>query len=405
VNFMKKYLVVGLSYLAVIAWGCLPLLSDRMSRAIASGNNSVAVATTDSPKGTLRDSGSSQQPNSSQKDRSSTPSSKRLKIEIEVTSPNDLLVKEGQTVVANQPIADRQSERSTLAAQLQETKLAIEKLKAAPQVSQLPPAGTKALATQPPQSAYTEERAQITAAAAKLQDLERKYTLAQVAAKATLPETEKVRGSRIALVQAQEKINRQQQKIDALKTVEESDAAVKDHELTKLRELNRALIEAQTKLEQDLAAEGIAKATRASQLADARFEITEAQRGLQLAKSRLVTAAEKHKQSEFDYQTKVAERDDRVQRTELERVKLQQTTQLQQHDRDYQLAQLTLKHNQIQKQLETIGVVRTPHQGTIRRVKLVSQHGHLLRYEVALVYTPTAPKSARPLAQQWQVEN
>jgi hypothetical protein len=400
---MKKGLVVGLSYLAVIAWGCLPMLSNLMSRAIASGNNSVAVATTDSPKGTVRDSGSSQQPNSSQKDRSSTSSSKRLKIEIEVTSPNDLLVKEGQTVVANQPIADRQSERSTLSAQLQETKLAIEKLRAAPQVSQLPPAGTKALTTPPPQSAYTEERAQITAAAAKLQDLERKYTLAQTAAQATLPETERVRGSRIAIAQVQEKIAKQQQKIDALKTVEESDEAVKDHELTKLRELNRTLIEAQTKLEQDLAAEGIAKATRSSQLADAQFQITEAQRGLQLAKSRLVTAAEKHKQSEFDYQTKVAERDDRVQRTELERVKLQQTDRLQQHDRDYQLAQLTLKHNQIQKQLETIGIVRTPHQGTIRRVKLVSQHGHLLRYEVALVYTPTAPKPAR-LSSQWQEE-
>jgi hypothetical protein len=392
---MKTGLVVGLSYLVVVAWGWLPTLSSRVGRAIASSNNSVAVATTDSAKPTLRER-QSQQP--------STPSSKRLKIEIEVTSPNDLLVKEGQTVAANQPIADRQSERSTLSAQLQETKLAIEKLKAAPQVDPLPPAGTKALTAPPPQSAYTEERAQIAAAAAKLQDLERKYTLAQTAAQATLPETERVRGSRIAIVQAQEKINRQQQKLDALKTVEESDEAVKDHERTKLRELNRTLIEAQTKLEQDLAAEGIAKATRSSQLADARFQITEAQRGLQLAKSRLVTAAEKHKQSEFDYQTKVAERDERVQRTELERVKLQQTDRLQQHDRDYQLAQLTLKQNQIQKQLETIGVVRTPHQGTIRRVKLVSQHGHLLRYEVALVYTPTAPKSARPLAQQWQEE-
>ena len=394
-NFMKKYLVVGLSYLTVIAWGCLPLLSNRTGVAVAKSDR-VASAV---PNRTV-----AQQAPQVRADKTSAPSSKRLKIEIEVTSPGDLLVKEGQTVAANQPIADRQSERSTLAAQLQETKLAIEKLKAAPQVDQLPPAGTKALTAPPPQSAYTEERSQITAASAKLQDLERKYTLAQTAAKATLPETEKVRGSRIAIVQAQEKINRQQQKIDALKTVEESDEAVKDHELTKLRELNRALIEAQTKLEQDLAAEGIAKATRSSQLADARFQITEAQRGLQLAKSRLVTAAEKHKQSEFDYQTKVAERDDRVQRTELERVKLQQTTQLQQHDRDYQLAQLTLKHNQIQKQLETIGVVRTPHQGTIRRVKLVSQHGHLLRYEVALVYTPTAPQPARLSSQQWQEE-
>jgi hypothetical protein len=394
---MNKSLVVGLSYLAVVAWGWLPTLSSRMSTAVASVGREGNVPAS------VEQRSIAQTPTSRSQPQPSVQQTKRLKIELDVTNAEDILVKEGQTVAANQLIADRQSERSTLTAQLQETKLSIEKLKAAPQVDPLPPAGTKALTAPPPQSAYTEERAQIAAAAAKLQDLERKYTLAQTAAQATLPETERVRGSRIAIVQAQEKINRQQQKIDALKTIEESDEAVKDHERTKLRELNRTLIEAQTKLEQDLAAEGIAKATRSSQLADAQFQITEAQRGLQLARARLTTAAEKHKQSEFDYQTKVAERDDRVQRTELERVKLQQTTQLQQHDRDYQLAQLTLKHNQIQKQLETIGIVRTPHQGTIRRVKLVSQHGHLLRYEVALVYTPTAPKPAR-LSSQWQEE-
>ena len=74
------------------------------------------------------------------------------------------------------------------------------------------------------------------------------------------------------------------------------------------------------------------------------------------------------------------------------------------HDREYQIAQLVLKQGQIQKQLETIGVVRTPHQGTIRRVKLVAQHGNLLRYEVALIYTPNVPKPNTPAVPQWKEE-
>jgi DNA-binding transcriptional ArsR family regulator len=326
-----------------------------------------------------------------------------LKIEIDVTSPGDLLVKEGQTVAANQLIADRQSERSTLSAQLQETNLAIEKLKAAPKVSQLPPAGVKTLTSLPPKTSYGEEQAQITAAAAKVRDLERKYALAQAAAKTTLPETEKVRGSRIAVKQAEEKIARHQQKIDALKTLEDIDPAVKEHEEVKLRELNRSLIEAQTKLEQDIATEGIAKATRSSHLADAQFQITEAQRNLQLARARLTTATEKRRQLEFDYRIKETEHGEQVQRSELERVKLQEAGKLQAHDREYQIAQLVLKKGQIQKQLETIGVVRTPHQGTIRRVKLVAQHGNLLRYEVALIYAPNTPKPNNPVS-QWQEE-
>jgi hypothetical protein len=402
---MKNGLVVGLSYLAVIAWGCLPMLSNRVSMAIASVSNSVAVAQTDSAKPTLHERQSPQQtkPNRNKSDQTPTQSSKRLKIEIDVTSPGDLLVKEGQAVTANQLIADRQSERLTLTAQLQETNLSIERLKFAPKVSPVPPAGVKTLTSLPPKTSYGEEQAQIKAATAKIGDLERKYVLAQAAAKTTLPETEKVRGSKLEVKQAEEKIARHQQKIDALKTLEDIDQAVKDHEQVKLRDLNRLLIEAQTKLEQDIATEGIARSTRSSHLADAQFQITEAQRDLQLARARMVTATEKRRQLEFDYQTKQTERGEQVERLELERVKLMETSKLQIHDREYQIAQLMLKKAQVQKQLETIGVVRTPHQGTIRRVKLVAQHGNLLRYEVALIYLPNAPKLSSP-ASQWKEE-
>jgi multidrug efflux pump subunit AcrA (membrane-fusion protein) len=373
--------------------------------AIASSSNSVAVATTDSAKPTLRERQSLQQTPKHRNQPAPAPTqSKRLKIEIDVTSPGDLLVKEGQTVTANQLIADRQSERSTLSAQLQETNLAIERLKAAPKVSPVPPAAVKALNSLPPKISYGEEQAQITAATARVRDLERKYVLAQTQTRATLPETEKVRASKIAIKQAEEKIRRHQQKIDALKTLEDIDEAVKDHEQVKLRELNRSLIEAQAKLEQDIAIERIATAARVSRLADVQFEVTGAQRDLQLAKSRLATAAEKRRQLEYDYQTKQVERGEQIQRWELERVKMLETNRLQVHDREYQIAQLVLKQRQIHKQLETIGVVRTPHQGTIRRVKLVAQHGNLLRYEVALIYALNAPKPITPVVSQWQEE-
>jgi hypothetical protein len=379
--------------------------AQRPQRGIASSSNSVAVAKTDSAKPTLRERQSLQQqpPTGQQIERTPKEQSKRLKIEIDVTSPGDLLVKEGQTVTANQLIADRKSERSTLSAQLQETNLAIERLKAAPKVSQVPYSAVKALNSLPPKTSYEEEQAQIKAATAKIGDLERKYVLAAAAARATLPETEKVRGSKIAVQQASEKIAKHQQKIDALKTLEDIDDAVKEHEQVKLRELNRALIEAQTKLEQEIATEGIARSTRLSHLADAQFQITEAQRDLQLARARLITATEKRRQLEFDDRTKQTERGEQVQRLELERVKLMETNKLASHDREYQVAQLMLKKGQIQKQLETIGVVRTPHQGTIRRVKLVTQHGNLLRYEVALIYAPNAPKLNNPVS-QWQEE-
>ena len=402
---MKKSLVVGLSYLTVVAWGFLPTLSSHMSAAVAS-------ASRDSLNGTLREQNvpesvgqksPTQTPIARTETRTSTQQTKRLKIELDVNNPDDILVKEGQTVAANQLIADRQSERSTLTAQLQETNLSIERLNAAPKVTQIPPAEVKSLKASPPKPTYLEERAQITAAVAKVASLQRKYALAQVSAKSTLPETSTVRASKIAIKLAEEKVAKQQQKIDALSTLDDIDTAIKDHERVKLRDLNRAAVEAQTKLDRDTIAESVAQANSGSRLADIESEVISAQKDLELTRSRLTTAIEKRKQTEFDYQIKEVERSQQVQRLELERVKIQDTNKLALHDREYQIAQLVLKKGQIQKQLATIGAIRTPHQGTIRRVKLVAQHGSLLRYEVALVYTPSTAKLTNPLA-QWQEE-
>jgi hypothetical protein len=394
---MNKSLVVGLSYLAVVAWGWLPTLSSRMSTAVASGGRGGNLPESVEQRSIAQTSTSQSQP------QPSVQQTKRLKIELDVTNAEDILVKEGQTVAANQLIADRQSERSTLTAQLQETKLSIERLKTAPQVTQIPPAAAKSLKALPPKPAYTEERAQITTAAARVSDLQRKYLLAQTWAKSPLAETSMVRASRIALKLTEEKIAKQQQKIDALSTLDDTDPAIKDHERVKLRELNRLAIEAQTKLDRDISAESTAQATRASRLADAESEVNGAQRDLDLARSRLTAATEKHKQTEFNYQIAETERSQQVQRLELERVKLEDTSKLQVHDREYQLAQLGLKQGQLQRQLATIGAIRAPHQGTIRRVKLVAQHGTLLRYEVALAYTTNAVKPTEPQT-RWQEE-
>ena len=357
---MKKSLVVGLSYLTVVAWGFLPTLSSHMSAAVAS-------ASRDSLNGTLREQNvpesvgqksPTQTPIARTETRTSTQQTKRLKIELDVNNPDDILVKEGQTVAANQLIADRQSERSTLTAQLQETNLSIERLNAAPKVTQIPPAEVKSLKASPPKPTYLEERAQITAAVAKVSSLQRKYALAQVSAKSTLPETSTVRASKIAIKLAEEKVAKQQQKIDALSTLDDIDTAIKDHERVKLRDLNRAAVEAQTKLDRDTIAESVAQANSGSRLADIESEVISAQKDLELTRSRLTTAIEKRKQTEFDYQIKEVERSQQVQRLELERVKIQDTNKLALHDREYQIAQLVLKKGQIQKQLATIGAIR-----------------------------------------------
>jgi hypothetical protein len=239
-----------------------------------------------------------------------------------------------------------------------------------------------------PPAQYLEETAQVKAATAKLQDTQRKYTIAHQVATAPLPETGRVRISIVAVQQASDKIKKQQQKIDALQTIEDLDPVVRQHEEVKLGQLKQALVELQAKLEPEQQQAAVATVNRSSALEAARFEVTTAHRELELAKARLGAASEKRQQTEFEYQLKQSERQDQVQRLELERVKLLETGRLQEHEREYQIAQLVLKHNQIQRQMTELAVVKVPHAGMIRRVKLVSQRGNLLKYEIVLSYVP-----------------
>jgi hypothetical protein len=396
----NSLLITGLSYLVVVGWGCVPMLTNGVSMAFASlPVVPLPIASNPVSADPLVQTST---PTNQKKQPIRTQQTKRLKIEIDVTSPGDLLIKEGQTVTANQLIADRKLERSNLSTQLQEIKLSLERLKLAPEVSKVPPVQIKMLTSSLPPVSYIEEQTQVTAAAARVRDLERKYKLARDFGSTTLPESEKVRMAKIDVKQAIVTVRRQQKKQETLATLEDIDPAVKEHEGVRLAELEKSVAETTAKLEHTVAVEGAAKATRLSKLADIQFEITGAQRDLYLAQARLATAQEKRRQAEFDYKNKQTERAEQIQRTELERVRLMEMGKLASHDREYQIAQLMLKKGQVQKQIDTLGVVRTPHQGTIRRVKLVSQHSNVLRYEVVLVYNvnPTPTPSSKP--PQWQ---
>jgi hypothetical protein len=319
---------------------------------------------------------------------------RRLKITVEVNSPGELLVEDGQKVVAQQVIVDRKIERGVLTAQLDEVKLSIEQLRTAPAVSQVPPAAVNSLKALP-KAQYLEESAQVTAATAKLRDMERKFEVALKVAAAPLPETGKVRVGTIAVQQAEENIRKQQRKIDALGTLEDLDPAIRQHEEAVMAKLQQGLAELRAKLEPEEQQEALAKVTRASALEAVRLELTTAQRDLELAKARLGAAAEKRRQLEYDYEIRQAERAEQVQRSELERVKLLESGKLQAHDREYQVAQLVLKRDRIQRQIEALATIKVPHAGTIRRVKLAGQKNGLLQYEIVLVYGPgeTAPKT------------
>jgi hypothetical protein len=405
---MKKISAAALSWLVVGTWWYTsPADADRKTdNALANGTkeqetlpdpfeieDSDAIAAV--PMGFSSVSIPTRQP-------SPTPASKsakRLKIQVDVTNPNDLKVKEGQRVAHNQLIADyRQPERIALKAELDRVNLSIEKLKSAPKVTPIPPVKVKeAKGSILPN--YAQEEAEIAAAKTKLVDIQRKYQLAQKLSTTPLPETAKIRSLTLAATEIETTIAKQQHKIDTLGTMDDIDQPIQEHEATKLAKLKQSLPEAKTKIQEATATEQTLLAARLSKIEEIKLEFANAQRDLQVAQAKLTAAVEKHQQAQLDRQIAAIDRQERVFKTELERVKQTEVINLQNHDREYQLAQLQLKKTQLEQQIRGLTGVVAPFDGTVKRVKLLAQQGNVLRYEVGLMYAQATvqPRSDVPV--------
>ncbi len=321
-------------------------------------------------------------------------SAKRLKIQVDVTRTQDLKIREGQQVSANQLIADyRQPERAALQAELGRVLLSIERLKLAPKVKSVPPAKVKSAQgfTKP---VYAEEEAAIATAKSRLAGVQHKYQLVQKLTTATLPETVKVRSFTNAVRDLETAVRGQERKIEALKTIgvddgegdKSIDQPMQDHERVALGKLQQSLMEAKLRVQEARSIEQSVQAKRLNVLAEAKLEIINVQRDVDTAHARLAAAMEKTSQLQADRQVAERDREDRLFRTELERIKMTEVANLQNHDRDYQLAQLQLKKVQLQRQIREIKGILSPFSGTVRRVKLIAQQGNVLRYEVGIMY-------------------
>lgn len=384
---MNKIALSLVSWLVVAGFWCLAPANKSGDVSAKSNGGSIS---TSSPATEINDvavGSNLNQPNS-------PPSTKRLKIQIDLSSIQDLKVIEGQTIHKNQLIADhRQSERTALKVELDRVRLSIEQLKLAPKVAAIPPAKVRA-AQAFSKASYAEELAAIASAKSRLIAAQSKAESLQRLSGAALPESAKVRSAVNAVTDIERSIGNQQRKIDALKTLEDVDLPTQDHERIVLEKLNQSLTEAKIKVSEATSIEQAARDKRLTLISEAKLEVLNTQQDIDTAQAKLAAAIDRNRQVQADRQAAEIDREDRVFRTELERIKLSEVANLQSHDRAYQLGQLQLKKSQLEHQIGVMAGILAPFDGTIRRVKLIGQNGNLLKYEIALTYTP-ATVSAR----------
>mgnify|MGYP000482818903 CR=1 FL=1 len=266
------------------------------------------------------------------------PKTKLHKISLQVTEPNDLKVKAGSTVSAGQVIADQEGERDRLEAKKAELTLAIERLKN--QLITKPQKPLEPLAPKP------------------VPPLKQLGDISYQQYEATIEKAKK------ELDRSQAQLSLKQRQTDYIKGIEGIDPAIIEHELV-----------ASTQLE--------------AKVKDSLIEIN-------LAEGKLLTARQERQQKEYQHSLDVAKRIEEAntaqsfyQRQVAENLIAYQRQssdyEKEQRERDYRLTQTALQLSTIDDSISKLSVIRSPYEGTVRRVKFVGQVDNKLGVDITIL--------------------
>ncbi len=234
---------------------------------------------------------------------------RRLTITVKIAEPQDLKVNEGSEIKAGQIIASRDREKQRLEAQKTQLDLSLQKLQSYQPLPPNPPSLPPAIKALPPNS-YLEQEAM-------------------------------VEKTKTAIASIESQIEVKEKEIEYLQAVENLDPIILDHEQVKLNQL--------------------------------KSKHTEAVRDYQLAIGKLQTAKDSRAYQEYQASLATARRVEQMNysRSSYERQMAEYQQQL--AGREFQEAQLQGKLNEVENAIANLSVVKSPYDGTVRRIKWLGQ--------------------------------
>lgn len=269
--------------------------------------------------------------------KESTTQPRLLRINLTLSDPKDLKVKQGDFLQVDSIISDRTDERTRLMAQRAEYIATIKRLQL-PTTKPIEPLNIKKVPMLPDQS-FAEIESNI--------DLQK-----------------------IRVKQAQDKVTQQKQKLDLIDSLNARDlpSGTKEHESVKLSEFETALRAEDAKLQVELG----------------KFETEKSQRSFkqyEAEQTEIRNALEKNRSLQ-EYQKALADYD----RTEQERV--------------YRIAEMQSKISLVDEKLKEISTVRAQYASEVKRVRFIKQVNNQIDVELLLYISDRTDKRIKPNSQR-----
>ncbi len=246
----------------------------------------------------------------------------RFKLKLTLTAPEDLKVREGDTVLVGQTLSDRTRERQRLEAQKAQVEIQIQRL------------------SQPPIKPISPKRIPDVAA---------------LPAPSFLEEVAAVDQQRLHVEQQQRNLMQQQRKLDAIAGMPQGDVppSTLSHESEVLSQRERDLKQAESESD--------------------------------LTKAKLEKAKRDYQREEYQYSLELSKREIDIQRQQQEYQRQMQEWEKQERDRTFQLSQVNIQLQNLETQLTQLSQVKSPYAGKIQRIKWEGQNDKNLSVELTLI--------------------
>jgi hypothetical protein len=292
-----------------------------------------------------------------------------IKIDLTLTSPQDLKVKPGDEVTSGTVLSDRTTERQRLLVQKKQLEISLKKLDLPiPEITQ--PKPIPALSQLPPVS-YQQEEANIALKQQELAEAERAIANQEIKIKELelLLNSESIQSSKFKiqneLFPNQGQINSESSQFD----------------LKKLSSNTNSIQNPKSKIQNPLAA---ILEHEESILFKLKADREQAKLQLDIAKSKLITAKEQRAHAEYQRYVEETKRTIALQQQqiELERQRSIRAGQIQ--EREYSKAQIEAKIQEIDNAIAQLSTVKAPYAGKVKKVKWTGQDNHNLTVQLTL---------------------
>jgi len=338
----------GLStfWIAIAVFGCAVVLAQSPSQVSPKKNNEASITASQT---------------------------KRFKITLTLSSPQDLKVREGDLVREGQILADRDYERSRLTNQRREVLGAIAKIEQTPQPIILPPPPLRNL----PPISFAEEEAQIEAAELRFTQAQRIYQAA-LSGDPLVGEKAQIDYAETEVKDFYRKVELQQRKLDAVVQLKNLPPEIAVHETEKYKEMRSLWEKAQANWDFKKAQYKQVLQQRTGLVVDLGNKVELARSELELAQAKYRTAKERRANEEYQQRIELARRQEEANKNAI-------AASTQKLDREYKLAQLKDQTAQIEEQIAQLTQIKSPYNGRIKRIKTESQSNNNITVALTLV--------------------